>query len=71
MMTYAEVRQLAVQLSLEERARLAEDLLGTLVDAFAAQRWDEQIEADIQADKLDALADAVLADFAAGRCAPL
>lgn len=68
MTTYAEIRQLAVQLPPEERLRLAEDILHTLADALASQRWDDQIEADIQAGKLDALADAVLADFATGRC---
>lgn len=62
MTTYAEIRQLAVQLPLEEQIRLAEDILHTLVDALASQRWDDQIEADVQAGKLDALADAVLAD---------
>jgi dihydroneopterin aldolase len=70
MMTYTEIRQQAIQLPLEERARLIEDLVATLVEA-AAQRWDDQITADIQAGRLDDIADAVLADFDAGHCTPL
>lgn len=70
MTTYAEVRKLAVQLPLVERARLLEELAATLVEAISKD-WDAQLAADIQAGKLDALADSVLADFAAGRCAPL
>jgi hypothetical protein len=32
------------------------------------QRWDEQLEQDINEGKLDALAEEAIADFAAGRC---
>jgi hypothetical protein len=35
---------------------------------FEAIRWDRQIEADIQAGKLDKLAQETLADFDAGLC---
>jgi len=69
-MTYTEIRDLAVQLPLAERARLITDLVATLVEA-ASDDWDAQIEADIQAGKLDALADKILADFEAGNCTPL
>jgi hypothetical protein len=31
------------------------------------QRWDEQLEQDINEGKLDALAEEAIADFAAGR----
>jgi len=71
MMTYHEIRELAVQLPLGERARLIEELVATLVEAADGEAWDAQIEADIHAGKLDMLADRVLADFAAGRCTPL
>ena len=69
-MTYTEIRELAVRLPLGERARLIEDLVASLVEA-AGDDWDAQIEADIQAGKLEALADEVLADFASGTCTPL
>ena len=32
------------------------------------QRWDKQLEEDINEGKLDALAEEAIADFAAGRC---
>jgi hypothetical protein len=32
------------------------------------QRWDEQLEQDIAAGKLDALAEEAIAEFKAGRC---
>ena len=35
--------------------------------AFDAAEWDHQFEADVKAGKLDALADAALADHRAGR----
>ena len=35
--------------------------------AFDAAEWDRQFEADVNAGKLDALADAALADHRAGR----
>ncbi|HEX9730217.1 MAG TPA: hypothetical protein VGA37_17110 [Gemmatimonadales bacterium] len=35
--------------------------------AFDAAEWDRQFEADVHAGKLDALADAALADHRAGR----
>jgi hypothetical protein len=34
---------------------------------FDAARWDAQLEADVSAGRLDGLADAALADHAAGR----
>jgi hypothetical protein len=70
MLTYTEVRKLAIQLPLVERARLLEDLAASLVQTISMD-WDVQLAADIQEGKLDALADKVLADFAAGRCTPL
>ena len=38
---------------------------------FEAQVWDAQIEADIEAGKLDRLAEEALADFEANRCTEL
>jgi hypothetical protein len=35
---------------------------------FDAEAWDRQIEENVQAGKLDALAEAVLQNFAGGRC---
>ncbi len=35
--------------------------------AFDAAEWDRQFEADVNAGKLDAVADAALADHRAGR----
>jgi len=34
---------------------------------FDAQRWDQQVEADVATGRLDALADEALADLRAGR----
>lgn len=39
--------------------------------AFDAQSWDRQFEADVNAGKLDALADKALRDHAAGQTKPL
>jgi hypothetical protein len=36
-------------------------------DEFSARAWDEQIERDVKAGKLDKLADKALADHKAGR----
>lgn len=38
---------------------------------FDAEAWDKQFEADVQAGRLDALADEALADLRAGRCTEL
>lgn len=38
---------------------------------FDSARWDRQFEADVTAGRLDALADAALADHAADRSRPL
>ena len=35
------------------------------------ERWDRQLEHDVEASKLDKLADQALADFDAGRTRPL
>jgi hypothetical protein len=38
---------------------------------FDASRWDEQLEADAAAGKLDALADAALAEYRSGKARKL
>lgn len=38
---------------------------------FDGKLWDEQIERDVAAGRLDALADEALADLRAGRCRKL
>ena len=42
-------------------------LLATWLQEQAEKRWDEQIEADARAGKLDALADQAIAQFQAGQ----
>jgi hypothetical protein len=38
---------------------------------FDAARWDRQLEADVAAGRLDALAEKALQDLKAGRCTDL
>lgn len=40
-------------------------------EEFLADRWDEQIEADIAAGKLDAAGQRAERDFETGQCTPL
>jgi hypothetical protein len=40
-------------------------------DEFEAKVWDQQFEEDVQAGKLDKLADEAVKDFHAGRCTEL
>lgn len=40
-------------------------------DEFRAELWDEQIEQDIRAGRLDELGRVAEEDFEAGRCTPL
>lgn len=40
-------------------------------ETFDQDAWDRQLEADVQAGKLNSLADQVLQDFKAGRCTEL
>jgi len=53
---------------------LSKDELGSFRDwfiTFDADRWDRQLEEDVEAGRLDALADEALADLKAGRCTDL
>ena len=55
-----------------ERLRPAE--LAELEEWFARRQsdiWDEQLSQDIDAGKLNSLAEQAIADFKAGRCSPL
>jgi hypothetical protein len=54
------------QLSDEELAKLRQWFA-----EFDAERWDRQIEADVKAGKLDALAEKALREYAEGRTKPL
>lgn len=40
-------------------------------EAFEAEQWDKQLEKDIQAGKLDRLAEQAFAEFKQGRCKEL
>lgn len=57
-----EVERVVQELSAEELAKFREWFA-----AFDAAAWDRQIEADVEAGKLDALADQALRDHAAGK----
>ena len=55
-------------------SRLSKDQLARFrrwFDEYDGQVWDAQIEQDVQAGKLDALAREALAEYEAGRCKPL
>ena len=43
------------------------DQLKDWVDEIAAEKWDKQIESDIEAGKLDAIADKAIARHKAGK----
>ncbi len=66
MTTVSQIEAAIRQLPRDEFARLLERLL-----EFDQQRWDEEMERDVAAGKLDALADEAVADFKAGRCRPI
>ena len=65
-MSVPELEKAIRQLSREEFARLAR-----WMDEFRAEQWDLQIEADINAGRLDEAGRRADADFEAGRCTPL
>ena len=55
-------------------SRLSSDELGHFRRWFAefdADCWDEQIEQDVRAGRLDSLADQALQHLRSGRCGPL
>ena len=57
-----EIQKAVASLSPQELARFRR-----WFEAFDAQRWDEQIEADVHTGKLDPLAEQALHDYEAGR----
>ena len=62
MRTVQEIEQAVAQLSKDQLAEFR-----AWYEQFNAEAWDRQIEEDIAAGKLDALADAAIADHQAGR----
>lgn len=65
-MTLKELEETIAQLPPEELARFREWFL-----EFDAARWDDQIEADARAGRLDSLGDAAVAEHRDGRTKPL
>lgn len=66
MSTVESIEQQIKALSAEEVAKLREWFL-----EFDWTLWDQQIERDVAAGKLDVLADKALRDHAAGKSTPL
>ncbi|MBV9549246.1 MAG: hypothetical protein JO256_06175 [Alphaproteobacteria bacterium] len=60
-MSVEELEKAIVALPAKDRMRLRDWL-----DELTADEWDRQIEADIKAGKLDALADEAIAEHKAG-----
>jgi hypothetical protein len=65
-MTIKEIESAILQLPLAERAELA-----AWLDELQAQAWDEQIERDLKAGRLDHLIQQAKEEIAAGRYRPL
>lgn len=57
-----DIQEAVAQLSDDDLARFR-----SWFEDFDAKIWDEQFEDDVNAGRLDALADRALADFRAGR----
>ena len=65
MSTVEQIEAAILKLSPQEISQLVDWVLD-----LDEQRWDEQIEQDIVAGKLDFLAQEALAEFEAGNCQP-
>jgi hypothetical protein len=65
-MSIQELENAISQLSSDDFARLAR-----WIDEYRAEQWDQRIEADIRAGRLDEAGQQADADFDAGRCTPL
>jgi hypothetical protein len=65
-MRVKEIEAAIAQLSPEELAQFADWFA-----EFQATAWDEQLEADTKAGKLDQLVREAKGDFARGKCKPL
>ena len=61
-MTISEIEQAIRELSPKELSRLR-----TWFEEFDAQVWDEQIERDARAGKLDKIAEQALQEYRAGK----
>jgi hypothetical protein len=66
MSTVEQIEAAILKLSPQELSQLADWVLD-----LDEQRWDEQIEQDIAAGKLDFLAEEALLEFEAGNCRAL
>jgi hypothetical protein len=66
MSTVEQIEAAILKLSPQELSQLADWVLD-----LDEQRWDEQIEQDVAAGKLDFLAQEALAEFEAGNCRAL
>lgn len=64
-MNTKEIERAIVQLPSSEIAKLAE-----WFREFQAQVWDQQLESDVQAGRLDTLLEQAGIDFQSGRCQP-
>jgi hypothetical protein len=64
--TVLEIESAISKLSREELSRLR-----AWFKEFDAEAWDKQFEEDVQAGRLDALADEALRDLREGRCTDL
>lgn len=65
-MSVEELEVVVSRLSAAELARFSD-----WFEKFRAEQWDEQIEADILAGRLDVAGKRADEDFEAGRCTPL
>jgi hypothetical protein len=66
MTTVEEIESAVARLSREELAHFR-----AWFEEFEAEAWDRRIEEDLQAGKLDKLADEAVERFRAGRCTEL
>ncbi len=65
-MSIGELESAVTQLSSSDLAQFA-----SWFAEFHAQSWDEQIECDLEAGRLDTLLNEVDAEYAAGKAKPL
>ncbi len=65
-MSREEIETAITQLPASEVAKLAE-----WFEEFQARVWDERLEQDVKAGRLDALMEQAEKDFEQGRCEPL
>jgi hypothetical protein len=65
-MSVGELESAASQLSSEELARFS-----SWYESFMAEKWDREIEQDIETGQLDSAGKRADQDFEFGRCTPL